>query len=160
GQDVVRAGPNGVLESRPAPGDTSTWFPNLYDDLTFLGADGTWYSTPAPMLKYDQIFGTSARLWEASNTQNHDIRRWPGHCLGGAMASIMLNEPRPAPGSGLTVDELKALWAELGENHYNHQIGDNVNNIPAGPPRPGLDPCDAFAPKSHSMLEKHMRGER
>jgi hypothetical protein len=160
GQDVVRAGPNGVLESRPAPGDTSTWFPNLYDDLTFLGADGTWYSTPAPMLKYDQLFGQSARMWEASQTQNHDIRRWPGHCLGGAIASIMLNEPSPAPGSGLTIDELKSLWAELGENHYNHQIGENVNNIPAGPPRPGYDPCDPFVPRFHSMLETHLRGQR
>lgn len=160
GQDVVRAGPNGILESRPAPGDTSTWFPNLYDDLTFLGADGTWYSTPAPMLKYDQLFGQSARMWESSQTQNHDIRRWPGHCLGGAIASIQLNEPRPAPGSGLTVDELKALWSELGENHYNHQIGDNVNNIPAGPPRPGWDPCDSYVPRFHAVLESHMRGKR
>jgi hypothetical protein len=72
----------------------------------------------------------------------------------------MLNEPIPAPGSGLTQDELKAWWAELGENHYNHQIGDNINNIPAGPPRPGWDPCDVFAPRVHAMLERHVRGRR
>lgn len=160
GQDVVRAGPNGVLETMPAPGDTSTWFPNLYDDMTFRGADGTLYATPSPMLKYDQLFGSAARGWEAANTQNHDIQRWPGHCLGGAIASIMLNEPIPAPGSGLTPDELKALWAELGENHFNHSIGDNVNNIPAGPPRPGYDPCDSFVPRFHTMLETHVRGQR
>ena len=58
-----------------------------------------------------------------------------GHCLGGAVSSILLNEPRPAPGTGMTQDELKALWAELGENHYNHRIGDYANEIPAGPPR-------------------------
>ncbi len=114
GQDIVRAGPNGLLETPAAAGDTITWFPNLYDDLTFRGADGTIYATPSPMLKYDQLFNSSARNWEAANSQNQDIQRWPGHCLGGAVASIMLNEPIPAPGSGFTQDELKSLWAELG----------------------------------------------
>lgn len=160
GQDIVLPGPNGLLETPPAPGDESTWFPNMYDDLTWRGGDGTLYTTPAPMLKYDQIFGLSARNWEAANSQNQDIQRWPGHCLGGAVASIMLNEPTPAPGSGLTKDELKALWAELGENHYNHRIGDNANNIPAGPPRPGLDACDPYVARFHAMLERHIRGSR
>jgi hypothetical protein len=159
GQDIVLAGPDGLLQTRPAPGDDSTWFPNEYDDLTFLGADGTLYTTPAPMLKYDQIFGTSARYWEANNSQNKDIQRWPGHCLGGAVASILLNEPVPAPGSGMTKDELKALWAELGENHMNHRIGDYANEIPPGPPRPGFDPCDRSVPRVHAMLERHIRGE-
>jgi hypothetical protein len=159
GQDIVRAGPNGLLETPVAPGDDSTWFPNEYDDLTFRGADGTLFQTPSPMLKYDQIFGTSARAWEAAKSQNQDIQRWPGHCLGGAVASILLNEPIPAPGSGLTKDELKALWAELGENHYNHRIGDNAIEIPPGPPRPGYDECDRFAPRFHGMLERHVRGQ-
>ena len=83
GQDIVRAGPNGRLETPVAPGDDATWFPNLYDDLTFHGADGTVYATPSPLLKYDQIFRSSARPWEAANGQNHNINRWPGHCLGG-----------------------------------------------------------------------------
>ena len=132
-----------------AAGDDSTWFPNpTYDDLTFRGADGTLFQTPAPMLKYDQIFNSTARAWEAARSQNHDIQRWPGHCLGGAVASILLNEPIPAPGSGLTKDELKALWGELGENHLNHRIGDHANDIPAGPPRPGFDECDAYGPPS------------
>ena len=98
------------------------------------------------MLKYDQLFGTSARQWEAAFSQNKDISRWPGHCLGGAVASILLNEPSPAPGSGMTQDELKALWAELGENHYNHRIGDYANEIPPGPPRAGYDATDWKAP--------------
>ncbi len=59
----------------------------------------------------------------------------------------------------MTQDELKGLWACLGENHFNHTIGDNVNNIPAGPPRPGLDPCDTFVPRFHAMLEAHLRGK-
>jgi hypothetical protein len=159
GQDIIRAGPNGLLETPVAGGDDSTWFPNEYDDLTFRGADGTLYQTPAPMLKYDQIFGSSARAWEAANSQNQDIQRWPGHCLGGAVASILLNEPMPAPGSGMTRDELKALWAELGENQSNHRIGDNAIEIPAGPPRPGYDECDRSAPKFHGMLERHVRGQ-
>ncbi len=160
GQDVVRAGANGILESAVAPGDTSTWFPNLYDDLTFRGADGTLFATPAPMLKYDQLFGRGARAYEAAYAQNRDINRWPGHCLGGAVASIMLSEPRPAPGSGVSQDELKALWAELGENHLNHQIGDNANNIPPGPPRAGMDPTDPFVPRFHAMIETHIRGNK
>ena len=160
GQDIILAGSNGLLETPPAPGDTSTWFPNQYDDLTFRGADGTLYQTPSPMLKYDQLFNSSARNWEAANSQNKDIQRWPGHCLGGAIASILLNEPTPAPGSGLTQDELKALWAELGENHYNHRIGDYANEIPAGPPRPGPDGCDSHVARFHTVLEQHVRGRR
>ncbi len=76
------------------------------------------------------------------------------------MASILLNEPSPAPGSGMTKDEVKALWAELGENHYNHRIGDFANEVPPGPPRPGWDECDASAAKVHGMLERHIRGEK
>ena len=160
GQDIIRAGPNGLLETPANPGDEITWFPNLYDDLTFRAQDGSAYNTPAPLLKYDQLFGTYARRHEAANGQVQDIQRWTGHCLGGAVASIMLNEPTPAPGSGLTRDELKALWCELGENHLNHRIGDNANDIPAGPPRPGLDPTDAFVARFHTMIERHIKGNR
>jgi hypothetical protein len=164
--DIVLAGPNGMLETQPSHGDDATWFPNLFDDLFWLGPDKehggqlTRFMTPAPLLKYDQLFNASARQWEASFSQNKEISRWPGHCLGGAVASILLNEPIPALGSGLTRDELKALWAELGENHYNHRIGDYANEIPPGPPRPGPDPTDSKAPRVHAMLETHIRGER
>src|SRR5262249_24476754 len=157
---IVLPGPNGLLETRPAPGDTSTWFPNLYDDLTCVGAGGTLHQTPAPLLKYDQLFGLSARPFEAAYSQTQGVQRWPGHCPGGAIASIMLNEPRPAPGTGLTSDELKALWAELGENHLNHRIGDHANAIPPGPPRPGFDPCDAYVARFHAGLERNLRARR
>ena len=60
----------------------------------------------------------------------------------------------------MTRDELKALWAELGENHYNHRIGDYANEIPPGPPRPGPDETDWKAPRVHAMLETHIRGEK
>ena len=60
----------------------------------------------------------------------------------------------------MTRDELKALWAELGENHFNHRIGDYANEIPPGPPRPGYDACDWKAPRVHAMLETHIRGEK
>ena len=166
GIDIVLAGANGLLETQPAGGDDATWFPNLYDDLFWLGPDKehggqiTRFMTPAPLLKYDQLFNEGARQYEAALAQNRDISRWPGHCLGGAVASILLNEPKPAPGSGLTQDELKALWAELGENHYNHRIGDYANEIPPGPPRPGPDECDYKVARVHAMLETHIRGER
>src|SRR5262249_31331225 len=100
------------------------------------------------------------RIEEAGIAQNSKVERWPGHCLGGAIASITFNEPMPAPGSGMTADELKSLYCELGENHTNHQIGDNVNGIPAGPPRPGWDPCDTYVPRFHNMLETHIRGRK
>jgi hypothetical protein len=166
GRDIVLPGPNGLLETLPAAGDEATWFPNIYDDLTWLGPDKehggqiTRFQTPSPLLKYDQLFGTSARQWEAIFSQNKDISRWPGHCLGGAVASILLNEPVPAPWSGLTRDELKALWAELGENHLNHRIGDFVTDIPAGPPHAGFDQCDYKVAHVHAMLETHVRGEK
>jgi hypothetical protein len=160
GQDIVLAGPNGILETPVAAGDDSTWFPNLYDDLTSRGADGTIYATPSPLLKYDQLFNMTARSYEAAYAQNQDISRWPGHCLGAAVASISLNEPTPAPGSGMTRDELKALWAELGENHLNHRIGDYAADIPPGPPRPGFDETDRFVPRFHAMLENNIRGQR
>ncbi len=160
GQDIVRAGPNGVLETPVPAGDTSTWFPNLYDDITWIGPDGTLYQTPSPLLKYDQLLGTTARNWEAANSQNQDITRWPGHCLGGAVASISLPEPTPIPGTGIIRDELKAFWAELGENHYNHKIGDYATDIPPGPPRPGFDETDRFVARFHAVLETHIRGNK
>ncbi len=166
GVDIIFAGQDGLLQTVPAPGDDATWFPNLYDDLEWLGPDKehggqvTRFKTPSPLLKYDQLFNTSARQWEAAFSQNKDISRWPGHCLGGAVASILLNEPIPSPASGLTKDELKALWAELGENHYNHRIGDFANEIPAGPPRRGYDATDWKVPRVHAMLETHIRGEK
>ena len=160
GQDIVRAGPNGLLETPVGPGDDSTWFPNLYDDQSFQAADGSVFSTPFPLLKYDQIFRTSARAWEAANSQNQNINRWPGHCLGGAVASILLNEPVPSTGSGFSQDELKALWAELGEDARNHRIGDHVTDIAAGPPRPGPDACDWSAARFHRILEEHVRARK
>jgi hypothetical protein len=160
GQDIIRAGPNGILETTPAPGDDSTWFPNIYDDLTWKDKTGQLYSTPSPLLKYDQIFRTNARMYESANQQSQTVDRWQGHCLGGAVASILLNEPMPAPGSGMTKDELKALYAELGENHYNHRIGDYAADIPPGPPRPGFDGTDRFVPRFHAVLEQHVRGQR
>jgi hypothetical protein len=166
GVDIVLAGANGLLETQPAPGDDATWFPNLYDDLFWLGPDKehggqlTRFLTPSPLLKYDQLFGTGARYQEALMAQSGDISRWPGHCLGGAVASVLLNEPVPAPGSGLTPDELKALWAELGENHLNHRIGDYANDIPPGPPQFGPDATDYKVARVHAMLETHIRGER
>ena len=60
----------------------------------------------------------------------------------------------------MTRDELKALWAELGENHYNHRIGDYATDIPPGPPRPGFDECDRFVPRvPRDARDPHPRPE-
>src|SRR5207244_7964277 len=66
----------------------------------------------------------------------------------------------PAPGTGMTRDELKSLGAELGDNHLNHRIGDYSTDIPPGPPRPGFDETDRFVPRFHQMLETHIRGKK
>ena len=39
GIDIVLPGPNGLLETLPQAGDDATWFPNIYDDLTWVGPD-------------------------------------------------------------------------------------------------------------------------
>src|SRR5262249_28596909 len=106
GQDIVRAGANGILETPVARGDDSTWLPTLTAAVPSRGPDGPPSAPPAPLLKYDQLFNSMARAYEARFAQGQDISRWPGHCLGGAVASILLNEPTPAPGTGLTRDEL------------------------------------------------------
>ena len=60
----------------------------------------------------------------------------------------------------MTKDELKALWAELGENHYNHRIGDYANEIPPGPPRPGYDVTRLEgAPRARDARDPHPRRE-
>ena len=48
GQDIIRAGPNGILDTPSAPGDTITWFPNMYDDLTFRRAATARSTTRRP----------------------------------------------------------------------------------------------------------------
>ena len=39
GVDIILPGPNGMLETLPQTGDDATWFPNIYDDLTWVGPD-------------------------------------------------------------------------------------------------------------------------
>ncbi len=68
-------------------------------------------------LKYDQLFNNGAKrvLYEASSAPR--IRISPAGLAtasAGAVASIMLNEPNPAPGTGLTRDELKAALGRTG----------------------------------------------
>ena len=67
GVDIIFAGQNGILETVPAPGDDATWFPNLYDDLEWLGPDKehggqvTRFKTPFALAQVRpalQLFGT------------------------------------------------------------------------------------------------------
>ncbi len=92
GVDIVLAGANGMLETQPSPGDDATWFPNLYDDLYWLGPDKehggqlTRFMTPSPLLKYDQLFGagrgSTRRPWRRTRTSRGGPAtawavRWP-----------------------------------------------------------------------------------
>ena len=85
GEDIVLAGPNGLLETLPPPGEEATWFPNLYDDLTWTGpnkekgGEVTIFQTPCPLLKYDQIFNTSGEvvgIGQQSKQGDHPLA-WP-----------------------------------------------------------------------------------
>jgi len=55
------------------------------------------------LAKYAIIYGTTARSWEAANGQG--TAEWHRHCLGAAMASILLQQPTPTGAANLTEDQ-------------------------------------------------------
>ena len=148
--DIIRSGTDGTLETQAQGDDVPVTVVNLFD----VAGD---YQ---PLVKYDALHGTDARGWEARN-DTYTVE-WYGHCLGGAMASILLEQPRPAAGSPYNEDELEGLWAELGENGDPdvYRIPDEVIDIPVGPPHAGTDPTDASAPPFHAILEEFLKGGR
>ena len=161
GQDIVRAGPNGLLETRPPPGDDSTWFPNLYDDLTFRGADGTLYQTPSPLLKYDQLFRSSARSWEAGQQPEpgHPALAGPLPRRRGRLDPAERADPRPRLGHdpGRAEGPLGRTGREpLQPPHRRLRQRD--------PPRPAPPRlrrhATASSPASTRMLETHIRGRK
>lgn len=106
------------------------------------------------MDKYDSIYSKTSRAEEAY--RHHDTYdKWFGHCLGGTMASILLNQPEQA--SSLTREELKGLWAELGENDVIYVGIDGMGPCSAGPPIAGQDPTDAYVGEFHRMLEMYVK---
>ena len=145
GADIVLSGTDGTLETGAGGDDERRTLINLFD-MTGL------YQ---PLLKYDLRHGTAARAWEAANHQAGF--EWCGHCIGGSIASITLEQPAPVAGSAYNADELEGLWSELGEHSGGHVFNDPVFGIPAGPPVPGADDTDDFAPSFHGVLEKYVK---
>jgi hypothetical protein len=144
GADVIRSGPNGTLETPASGDDIMEAMVNLFDDT------GSYQ----PLVKYDARHGTTTRDWELANGQGTED--WHGHCLGATIASIKLNQPTPAAGTGYNRDELEGLWGELGEND-DHQYLQEVGPIPPGPPIPGADNTDDKAPRFHGILEEFVK---
>ena len=145
--DVIRAGPDGVLQSTASPDDQMATMLNLYD-------------VPGPLSKYDAFFTntTTARSLELS--QHQGIASWEGHCWGATVASLVLNQPSPTAASGLGEDELEGLWAMLGEDGPTEVRGIALmTNCPAGPPVSGMDPTDGSVGSFHAGLEQYLRGD-
>ncbi|HUU82442.1 MAG TPA: hypothetical protein VM243_02955 [Phycisphaerae bacterium] len=146
--DVVRSGTDGTLETTAAGDDQFEPMINLFDN------EGTYQ----PLVKYDARHGTTARDWEAQYGQG--TSNWHGHCLGGAMASILVNQPVPAAGSNYNAEELEGLWSELGEKSGIYDIEHGIDGIPAGPPCPGIDVTDPFIPRFHGLLEEWIKDDQ
>jgi len=141
--ESARTGSNpGVLRSTAGGGNRVRNMHNLFSP------SGEYQ----PLAKYDARHSTSARDWEARN--HRAIAQWDGHCLGVAIASLALNKPE---GAGYAGPELEALWGELGE-HPEHEFDDGgISSVLPGPPLPGFDSTDVWAPRVHGLLEQWVK---
>ena len=145
---IVLCGTDGTLETTATPDDEAKMMINLFDKFT----------TYRPLDKYDQLHGGSPRAWEAA--YDGGMEDWEGHCLGGAMASILLNQPSPR--SPYNRDEMEGLWAELGEHDetiYQYDPNHLVYGVPPGPPVSGFDETDQWVASLHARLEDCIRHE-
>lgn len=143
GGDIILSGNDGDLQSANSPDDEKRILLNLFD-------------SGAALAKYDTVYSTTAQSWESTNGQGS--AEWHGHCLGAAMASILLSQPTPTGASGLTKDELEGLWSELGEKSSIYTIPDGFGGCPAGPPSAGADGTDAYAGQWHRRMEQYIKG--
>lgn len=159
GADIVRCSIDGTLETTPAGDDQRENLYNLFDRV----------NPYRPLDKYDQLHGGYPRSWEAQNDPGTED--WEGHCLGGAMASILKNQPTPATGTPYNQEEVEGLWCELGENGdpgaYGYKPGHwvtgdpaNPDGIPPGPPAPGFDTTDEWISLLHARFEECIRHEQ
>ncbi len=92
------------------------------------------YDAGGPLDKYDRIYGTQARQWDATNESGGDY--WFGHCWGWSIASILLPLPQPAKKNGVdfTMDDMKGLYTEAADNDPYVDPTLSVSFIPPGPP--------------------------
>jgi hypothetical protein len=159
GAPVVTAGADGTLETKAAGDDELRDMPGMGYPALFINA-GKW----KPLASYDAQNKTTSRTAAATYSDGLDAAgsngEWCGHCLGGALASIALKVPKPAGGTVYSTEELKGLWAMLGEGGNPTFAADSLTSNPAGPPKAGVDPTDAGAPGYHLVLEKYVKGAK
>ncbi len=148
---VILAGIDGTIQTTPTPDDIFEPMINLTD---------LFYGMPGPLWVYDSYSPvTSARQTELANNE-YSLAVWDGYCLGGAVASIMLNQPAPIPEmSEITQDGLEGLWAKLGSNFTINLREPDVNSIPVCIPHSGSDISDNRVGEVHFILEKFLMGE-
>jgi len=125
--------------------------PNIYEE------EGSF----VPLKKYDQLYGTRTREWEARNHVGQ--WGWEGHCWGWSLASIAKRNPNEGS-RGFTKWEIRALYTELADNApagWRWVIGTPTNPIPSGPvsEAEGEDP-DQWVKRFHDGLRKWIREQR
>ena len=92
-------GPTACSRPLPAAGDDATWFPNLYDDLTWLGPNRSTHRT-RPLLPCSSTTSSSARRpgsGKPVNSQNQDITPLAGPLprRRGGLDPAQRADPRP-----------------------------------------------------------------
>ncbi len=96
----------------------------------------TLYDPGGPLDKYDQVYGTQARAWEAQYKSSGTY--WSGHCWGWSIASILVPVPQGTTKNGInfTMDDMKGLYTELADTAPYVDQGLSMYGIPVGPPTP------------------------
>jgi len=117
------------------------------------------YNPGGVLDKYDQIFQTESRRYEEEHYSTTDPDKfWWGHCLGGAIASILLGQPEAVVYSGQSFnqEEMEGLVIKLA-NTYNVDGEILAGPIPSIKPESGKDDTDEFADDFHVGLVNYLR---
>lgn len=125
----------------------------------FVSSSGpTLYDFGGPLDKYDSIYSTSARDWDASNESNG--QGWWGHCWGWSIAAILIPVPQAVTKNGVsfTQDDMKGLYTQLADSDPYFDATLSVSFIPPGPPTssPGED-VDAYCDDLYRILHASIR---
>lgn len=120
----------------------------------------TLYDFGGPLDKYDHVYGTSARSWEASNEIGGQY--WFGHCWGWSIAAILMPAPQATAKKGVsfTMDDMKGLYTQLADSDPYFDATLSIAFIPPGPPTssPNED-VDAYCDDLYRILRTCIREE-
>ena len=124
------------------------------------GRGPTLYDMGGPLDKYDQVYGTQARAWEASNDSGGDW--WFGHCWGWSIASILAPDPQATTRNGVYFarDDMKGLYTEAADNDPYFDASISIAYIPPGPPTANSgEDIDAYCDELYRILRTSIRGD-